>query len=573
MNKRLGVLVGVATVALGSVLYAQQTPVVRPAVLHEHFKPGPISTTKSTTGNRPVRTKTREPGAPPGLTLTTRDNEPVMKADGPVSDLSMTNPQGQLNPEQASNKLDDETDRVDQLNYFSAFDPSVIPYKRVVAQNKVIVDSTGDYAFNVDVGTLKSVSVVERSKTTKEDAFWGTFLINSPGNRPIPIPSVAPNQRILKVLTEPRANVRIYRDRADNFYVQSNHVGLLRVNVYLTVPKTYFDGAFNKDVKWSEFSRRQLPQMPERAYVRAREVLTQLSIDRKTQTPHDAFIRLVKHFRDFEGKPFPKSLRGDDVYKSIALNKIGVCRHRSFAFVMTATALGIPTRYVYNEAHAFVEVLWPGLGWRRVDLGGAAQDVLMRAGAQQQRVHSGGTNDSLPSPPAYQQEIQRLAKQEQDQQEAAKNASSNQSTSNTGEPGDNQSSNASNLPPPPENFDPNLPHDPNGNDASESDTRPGVQVKILLATKTIRRGQAFRVVGSLRQAGRGVSKKPVYVVLMPVGSPAGRLGARVGAKAITNGQGRFETQLTLPKDLPIGRWTLRAVFDGDDDLRFGSSDD
>ena len=66
----------------------------------------------------------------------------------------------------------------------------------------------------------------------------------------------------------------------------------------------------------------------------------------------------------------------NDIYLDLALSQKGVCRHRAFAFLVTALSLGIPTRMVVNEAHAWVEVLDPGVApplWRRVDLGGAGR--------------------------------------------------------------------------------------------------------------------------------------------------------------------------------------------------------
>jgi transglutaminase-like putative cysteine protease len=39
----------------------------------------------------------------------------------------------------------------------------------------------------------------------------------------------------------------------------------------------------------------------------------------------------------------------------LARGKRGVCRHRAYAFVIVAQALGIPARFVQNEAHAWVE--------------------------------------------------------------------------------------------------------------------------------------------------------------------------------------------------------------------------
>jgi hypothetical protein len=64
------------------------------------------------------------------------------------------------------------------------------------------------------------------------------------------------------------------------------------------------------------------------------------------------------------------------------LSRLGVCRHRSLAFVVSALALGIPARFVHNEAHAWVEVN-DGVRWHRIDLGGAAEDLALNTGETQ----------------------------------------------------------------------------------------------------------------------------------------------------------------------------------------------
>ena len=68
----------------------------------------------------------------------------------------------------------------------------------------------------------------------------------------------------------------------------------------------------------------------------------------------------------------------DDVYLDLALSQRGVCRHRAFAFLVTALHLGIPTRMVVNEAHAWVEVS-DGTLWHRIDLGG---DIVAPSGTK-----------------------------------------------------------------------------------------------------------------------------------------------------------------------------------------------
>ncbi len=556
----------------GTLAYAQQEQ-----VLHEYFNlPGDLSNLReksaSGAGAEPPRIQARTPGEAPPLTLDVRQDEPVMGQKGPMSSLPMTNPQGGLDPSTAANKLDDNTDRVDELNYFSSFDPSVIPYKRGVAQNEVRM-SGADYAFVVDAGRFQRVGIGAGGKdaSKSEDVFWGTFLIkSSPGTR-TPIPSVAPDQRILEVLTEPAAAVVIERDGADNFYLTTERSDLVRVNMKIAAPRRYFDGEFQW-VSWSSFDRSALPKLPSALYPVAKDVMREIGVSRESINPKDALMRLIEHFRDFEGKPFPPEMRGEDIYYSIATSKVGVCRHRSFAFVITATALGIPSRYVYNEAHAFVEVLWPGLGWRRVDLGGAAQDVLMRASDEQRRVHDGAANDTLPNPPSYQQELDRLADQERQ-----RNTNAGTGTSDPdGGGGDNGGFDVGNGPQSTEE---------NGDNASENNSgdiledyqppednrkRTSVQIKSV-SPEDLRRGESFQLTGVLTDLdGTPVRKARVRILLV---SPTARgvVGRELGVTETGIG-GNFRAELELPADLPIGRWALRVAFAGDDDYGPSASD-
>lgn len=490
-----------------------------------------------------------------------------MSDTGPVSALSMENPQGGLDPRNATNKLDDDTDHVDELNYFSSFDPSVIPYKRGVAQNAVrMVD--GDYAFYVEPGRFERVDIARAG--ADEDVFWGTFLIkSSPGTR-APIPSVAPSQKILEVKTTASADIRISKDRAGNFYVESSHSGLVRLNIKISVPRYYFDGEFSSDVRWSDFPSRFVPQIPAQAGPVANQVLEELGVSRR-QRPRDALIALVEHFRDFEGKPFPAEERGGDVYLSIATKKIGVCRHRSFAFVITAAALGIPSRYVYNEAHAFVEVFWPGQGWRRIDLGGAAQDVLLRAAEQQQRVHDGGASDPLPHPPAYQEEIERMADQEKARQEAAMARGDIPGDGNGTNGGFDIDAGPMNRVDDGPDSTPGLEPDGAGSDPGDAadirDTRATVLAQVTEYPEEIRRGQPFTIGGKLTDiiSGRALADRSVKVV---IGSPSGAAGSgQVLATTRTAMDGSFEAKVELPEEFEIGLWSLRVVFDGDDDYQ------
>ena len=89
----------------------------------------------------------------------------------------------------------------------------------------------------------------------------------------------------------------------------------------------------------------------------------------RAMRPRDAIAKLVDYFRGFTDSAETPAPRGS-VYLDLALSKKGVCRHRAFAFLITAQSLGIPARLVENEAHAWVEI-HDGTLWRRIDLGGA----------------------------------------------------------------------------------------------------------------------------------------------------------------------------------------------------------
>jgi len=540
---------------------------VRPErILHEYFKTPNIA---GVSGARdgvdgegpPQRERSRDPNGEPSLTLDPKDDEPVLGADGPKSSVGLDNPQGGLNPLEAANPLDDRTDKVDELNYFSAFDPSVIPYKRMVSQNRVTQTPGGDYVFGLEQGTVRRVRMDSAPKRADEDVFWGTFLLRTEPGKLHPIPSVAPSQRIMEVRTEPSMPVEFVRDAADNFYVRASSRALVRMNVKISVPRYYFDGTFRRDVMWTDFRRGLVAELPPKAQAAARRVRAHLGLN-APQSPEQTLVALVKHFRDFQGDPFPDELRGEDVYESIAKNKIGVCRHRSFAFAITANSMGIPARYVYNEAHAFVEVHWPGQGWRRIDLGGAAEEVLMRAGEQDTRVHAGGVDDVLPEPPAYLDELERLAEQNPDHSGSAGAGGRGAENAPTGEPGEEGPMNRIEDPEGAPGDPANASENPDNGDTIDPPERTQTRILLEEHPTSAQRGGTYMVRGrlSLADLDRPLVSRDVRVVL--------RGGAReleIG-RATTDMAGNFATAAQIPKDLPIGRWELIVLFEGDERL-------
>ena len=80
-----------------------------------------------------------------------------------------------------------------------------------------------------------------------------------------------------------------------------------------------------------------------------------------------ALMKWCKSFSYTENLPGA----GAELLLNMIRRKQGVCRHRAVVFALLAGYLGIPTRIVQNDCHAYVEVSPDnGRHWHRVDLGG-----------------------------------------------------------------------------------------------------------------------------------------------------------------------------------------------------------
>jgi hypothetical protein len=196
----------------------------------------------------------------------------------------------------------------------------------------------------------------------------------------------------------------------------------------------------------------------------------------------------------------------------------------------------------------------------------------MRASDEQRRVHDGAANDTLPNPPSYQQELDRLADQERQ-----RNTNAGTGTSDPdGGDGDNGGFDVGNGPQSTEE---------NGDNASENNSgdiledyqppednrkRTSVQIKSV-SPEDLRRGESFQLTGVLTDLdGTPVRKARVRILLV---SPTARgvVGRELGVTETGIG-GNFRAELELPADLPIGRWALRVAFAGDDDYGPSASD-
>lgn len=298
------------------------------------------------------------------------------------------------------------------LGYYAAFTPTIAPFKRVHALDTVVLAADGATPV-LGVGRLetRSVSVVGAQAPPPDgrerDRFWGSVVLDFSGGELVPLPSVSPESRILTLRTEPQTAVRVEKDAADNFFVRltgSRPVGPVRLVFLTDAPRVYFNGvipAGPSDV----FARRVAPlpaAVRKDALVFASDVL---GLERGMPMTR-VLEGLVRHFRSFEESDETLPTEGN-IYADLARSMKGVCRHRTYAFVITAQAMGIDARFVMNEAHAWAEVRLPELGFMRVDLGGAAR-AFESHGTADRPVYRPYYPDPLPRPEPYARSYSQL---------------------------------------------------------------------------------------------------------------------------------------------------------------------
>jgi hypothetical protein len=286
------------------------------------------------------------------------------------------------------------------------------------------------------------------------------------------------------------------------------------------------------------------PSLPDRVRRQAQKTLDRLHVNASMDLS-DAFNRLVAYFRAFQAKPLPPTT--GDIYRDLCDSQAGVCRHRAFAFMVTANALGIPTRFVENEAHAFVEVWFPERRWQRIDLGGAALRMEVE-GAGNKTLHRPRSDDPFEKPQEYKQSYTQLEgdiKGLTPQQLADKHKSLGQAPASGA-------------------FDANAGGGATGPDRILPDqdlptvTRDPKKLSpvllVTLADDHAFRGDVLHVQGQVTAARKGLPDHPVDVFL----SKAGHGGANsiLLGRAVTEADGSFRAEFVLPPTIKLDAYDI-----------------
>lgn len=496
-------------------------------VLHEHFEP-------DATEDLAAGVVVTSAGLPAAINAQTG---PVSIPD-PKRSIDRKEPTyGERQSDASQNfRIDPETTDPGPLSYHEPFRPSIAPFKRTHVFDAVNPD------FELVVADPKSKPVTVGGSTSGTDEFFGDVVLELDSDQKIRIPSVGPHMTVFSAHLEPERPFGFYVDGAENWFLRAPEgQGRARLVMHVGVPRAVFDGRIEA-TSYSALNP-QMPPVPANVQRVASKMLEHIGVS-AVLAPEDALAQLVTYFRSFtESKDRPKAAEGEALYRELVLSRKGVCRHRAYAFVVTAMGLRIPARFVHNEAHAWVEV-FGGKLWHRIDLGGASPNIEYRGEPPQGPPYQ-------PPSEAYGWPKSRPA---QNSLPASRPAPTRQTTPEL-EPGSPQ------QPSP-------APSAGAAASASTSSTEATLQipdnvapgrariVASLASPADVQRGQSLGVSGRVESVEGDCGSVQVDLLLV-----RGTSRVSIGSTA-TDRDGRFATRVTVPAGIPVGDYHLELSSPG-----------
>jgi transglutaminase-like putative cysteine protease len=432
-------------------------------------------------------------------------------------------------PESSMFYPDRDTRTVPEVEYDDPFSPSLTPYKRLSAYDAV----NADYTLKVADPAPRRVAPGGNAQPG-EDPFYGDLTVDLVPGELVRVPSTGPGMRVLRVQTVPAVPVELVRDGAENLFVRGTTRGRVRLLVHVASPRAGFVGQL-RDVLWTDLP--QAPALPRAMQTVADDVNRTIGVSR-AMSFRDAVDRLVSYYRAFSTSDEPLPSKGD-IFVDIALSKKGVCRHRAFAFVVSALALRIPARLVANEAHAWVEVS-DGRMLQRIDLGGAAP-TFNEVSPEDRVAHV---------PPADPFAWPAGSRSGRDAASRSADPGGSGGSSGSASSGSSGSGGARSR-----SSDPGAPDVPPPSDAE--DARPRSTIRLTFVQKEIFRNQAVELEGKVDSPAGACAFVRVDAILsaehqeIPLGSLA------------TDDGGRFQGAVVVPPSVPVGDYELVLVTPGD----------
>jgi hypothetical protein len=434
---------------------------------------------------------------------------------------------------------DRDTRRPDTLKYDDPFRPRLAPFKRAIALDTV----DASYTLHVRDPRHRIVDLATpKLPPTPLDPFYADIALDARTGDAIRIPGVVGGAAIVKASVTGSTPFRLEQDSAENWFVVPEGTGKMRLVLEIQASRFAFGGV-NTGLDWSDMKTALLPKLPTNVQAAAEKVAKDLGIDPKFERPYQAIERMVGYFRGFAESETPPASSGD-IYLDLVASKKGVCRHRAFAFMVTALGLGIPARFVQNEAHAWVEV-HDGEMWRRIDLGGAGQLLDDKSEPNE---HPEPSHLSPADPYAWPSSSHRG--QDMLPPAPTPGSPSGGSGSTSGGTSDPPST------PPPATSSSSKPELPPGklslNVEGWDPTGKSAAPELLRKTLTVR----GRFVDATGAPCKGQS---VHVRLRRIGDGRSRA---VEPPLVTDDGGNYEGKVTLPSDLDLGDYEVTTHVDG-----------
>ena len=435
-------------------------------------------------------------------------------------------------------RIDRDTSRPEVVGYDDPFVPTITPFKRLYAYDAV------DEALELTVKdpTLAPLSVGGGPPPSgRDDQFFADLMVDLAAGQAVRIPSVGPGARVVHASTQPRVRFELLQDGAENWFIRAAERRRVRLVMQLAIDRAAFGSEF-ADTSYAALSQK-LPPLPPLARDAALQVLQELGIP-VASSPAAALESLVAHFRGFAPSTDRPRANGLGLYRELALSRKGVCRHRSYAFVITALALGIPARMVRNEAHAWVEV-YDGSLWHRIDLGGAAGRLDMTRDDQ--------VAQHAPPPDPY------------EWPEGSESGADLASRTGVGAPSSGTPGAPAPVPrtptpaasqPPPGALEVPAP-EPSTQPQDEADLRPPSEVTLNAAGGEVRRGAPLEVSGRIASEAGECPGARVDIALR---SEAGRFIPLGSLPALDDGQ--YSGAVTVRLDVAVGDYELVASTPG-----------
>jgi transglutaminase-like putative cysteine protease len=424
---------------------------------------------------------------------------------------------------------DTDTRRPGLLPYTEPFTPSTAPFKRLAAYDKV--DSA--YQLTVADVTLKPLPIVSGPNHASEDAFFADIVVATTPGQPFRIPSVGPGARVLRAHFGSGSRdipFSLWHDGADNWFIRAPESGRL------VMEEAIARDAFGGELADPHKSDLVAPKLPQNVQLEANRVALFIGVDRTS--PRRTLAQLVAYFRSFVDSDDPPRGNGS-VYLDLALSKKGVCRHRAYAFTITALGLGIPARMITNEAHAWVEV-YDGSLWRRIDLGGAGGELNAARDASVVAYHPPADPYSWPPDAVRGADLGGRGSGAAEAQAGSRASASSPDSGAEGplvsDGGQRRAASAESTSPA-----------PTGN-------RPGSQITFEASEVDVRRGSSLKVSGVVLRDGEPCDHVAVEVDLRDVTHGSKTL---LGAMA-TDETGRFAGHLVVPGTVHTGDYELVA---------------